>query len=204
MAWHIFIYLFFLVPRQALHKLMLGFKFLCQFCLYRHFVPMYGVWWLLYASASTLAPTPLSAYVISLLLLLVYLFCFFYRFLAFFMKAGALVHAVTLIVQWWYFSVYSLCSLQFKQITTIWFFLYVIQNKALAKDVRCNCLKTLSTNGTYVMLRSTLYMVVYFLFLVLFWNLFVEFKEHKTQEEGELCIDKYRQIFGNSQLACLD
>ena len=32
----------------------------------------------------------------------------------------------------------------------------------------------------------------------------VKFKEHKTQEGGELCIDKYCQIFANSQLACLD
>jgi len=32
----------------------------------------------------------------------------------------------------------------------------------------------------------------------------VEFKEHKTQEGGEMCMDKYYQILANSQLACLD
>jgi len=32
----------------------------------------------------------------------------------------------------------------------------------------------------------------------------VEFKVHKTQEGGDLCIDKCGQTFANSQLACLD
>ena len=36
------------------------------------------------------------------------------------------------------------------------------------------------------------------------WWQIVEFKEHKTQEGGELCPFKSCQIFANSHLACLD